>query len=101
LQLLAENKLLLCKKSRDDLNAYEIAAGKWNYHSLKVIINSVENEDYLNSDSSSNLHNMDILKSALNIALDRGKLLINKNSELLDLLLKQIKIQYTVDSSKK
>ncbi len=91
----------MCKKSRDDLNAYEISAGKWNYQSLKIIINSVENEDYFSSDSSSNLHNIETLKSALNIALDRGKFLTNKNSELLDLLLKQIKIQFTVDSSNK
>ena len=44
---------------------------------------------------------MDILQSALNLAIESGKNIINdkKDTELLDILLKHIKIEFTVKAS--
>lgn len=93
------------EKSKDELTTYEICAGQWAYNSLKKLINLIDNKDHEEIFSISILdhngifYNIDILKSALNIALETGKYLENKDIKVLDILLKQIRIQFTVDSS--
>jgi hypothetical protein len=61
-----------------------------------MLIELVESQ---NHDETLNIfYNIDALRSGLNYALDNEKL-FNKNPEHLELLLKQIKIQFSVDSS--
>lgn len=43
---------------------------------------------------------LETLKSALNLAIENEKNVLNKDIQILELLLKQIKFEYTVDSSK-
>jgi hypothetical protein len=94
LQLLYDNNFNLFCTTKDNLTTYEICAGKWNANSLNKLIeisDKTHNEDMI--------FNIEILKSALNIALGNGKNIEKKDVNILDVLLKQIRIQYTTDSS--
>lgn len=96
LQLLNKLKINLEYKSKDDLSCYEICAGRRNLESLTTLIDitdSIENEN-----EEKFLYNVDILKSALNISLE-GKNIDRNDLNVLDLLIKQIKIKYTVDAT--
>jgi hypothetical protein len=79
----------------------------WHYESLQKLIELIDIHDNeeMNcegvdqGDPGRVIYNIDTLRSALDIALDRGKTMSNKNVDMLELLLKQIRIQFTVDSS--
>ena len=77
-------------KSKDELCAYEICAGKRNFEALSKIIEIIDNED------DKFLFDIDILKSALSISLEKQIFDLN-DIKVLDLLIKQIKIKYTVE----
>ena len=55
---------------------------------------------FLYPDNNENkLTHIETLRNALNLAIENGKLIENKDIKVLELLLKQIKFEYTVDSS--
>lgn len=101
LQLLNHYKLNIETKTKDDLSCYEICAGKRNLESLTTLIDIA---DSIKNDTNNNeiepkgkfLNDVEILKSALNILLSRKKGDIN-DIKVLDLLINQIKIKYTID----
>jgi hypothetical protein len=104
--LFAKFHLKLFEPGKDGLTPYEICAGMWHYESLLKLIELIDLHDNeeMNShmdqaDCGRIIYDIDTLRSALNIALDRGKSINNKNVDMLELLLKQIRIQFTVDSS--
>jgi hypothetical protein len=107
LELLHMQRISLCEISKDILTPYEICAGKWHLESLKTLIELTDTRDSDEMDipmvdHNRSFYNMDILKNALNLALDSkfSKLNEMKDVKVLDLLLEQIRIQFTVDSSK-
>ena len=99
--MLNHYKLNIETKTKDDLSCYEICAGKRNLESLTTLIDIA---DSIKNDTNNNeiepkgkfLNDVEILKSALNILLSRKKGDIN-DIKVLDLLINQIKIKYTID----
>ena len=80
--MIHKNKISLCEFSKDNLSAYEICAGKRKLESLKKLIelyDSRDNDEMFEWEKEKIFHNFDVLKSALNIALD------NKNVDLCDI----------------
>jgi len=65
---------------------------------LIQIIDYRDNEESVEHENNKLFYNIRILRSALNIALDNSDYQTSKNDAVLELLLKQIKIQMTVDS---
>ena len=98
LQLLNRLKINLEYKSKDDLSCYEICAGRRNLESLTQLIEIADTGEMENENEEKFLNDVDILKSALNISLERNKI-DQYDIKILDLLLKQIKIKYTVDAT--
>ena len=98
LQLLNRLKINLEYKSKDDLSCYEICAGRRNLESLTQLIEIADAGEMENENEEKFLNDVDILKSALNISLERNKI-DQYDIKILDLLLKQIKIKYTVDAT--
>lgn len=98
LQLLNRLKVNLEYKSKDDLSCYEICAGRRNLESLTQLIEIADTGEMENENEEKFLNDVDILKSALNISLERNKI-DQYDIKILDLLLKQIKIKYTVDAT--
>ena len=95
LTLLNSYKFDVNNKSKDNLTAYEICAGKRNLNCLIKLIDII---DDLDEKEEKNLYDFDVLKSALNISLDKRTIDLN-DIQILDTLIKQIKIKYTVDST--
>jgi hypothetical protein len=54
---------------------------------------------YLDGQENKIIH-LETLKTALNLAIENEKNVENKDIQVLELLLKQIKFEYTVNSSK-
>ena len=98
LQLLNRLKINLEYKSKDDLSCYEICAGRRNLESLTQLIEIADTGEMENENEEKFHNDVDILKSALNISLERNKI-DQYDIKILDLLLKQIKIKYTVDAT--
>lgn len=98
LQLLNRLRINLEYKSKDDLSCYEICAGRRNLESLTQLIEIADTGEMENENEEKFLNDVDILKSALNISLERNKI-DQYDIKILDLLLKQIKIKYTVDAT--
>jgi hypothetical protein len=102
--LFFENINSLWDLSKDNLSCYEISAGKWNIKTLKKIIELMDKYDNENINKPitdfNNFYNINILKNAFILALEMENEIENKELELLELLYKQIKIQFTVDTSK-
>ena len=93
--LLNSNKLNFTEKSKDNLTAYEICAGKRNLDSLLTIIDIMENKD---NEQEKNWYDLDIYKSALFLFLEKQKSDYD-DVQILNALLKQIKIKYIIDST--
>ncbi len=53
---------------------------------------------YLDGQENKIIH-LETLKTALNLAIENEKNVVNKDIQVLELLLKQIKFEYTVNSS--
>jgi hypothetical protein len=88
--------------SKDNLTSYEICAGKWNITGLKRLVELVDKKDHDEIDTpvlfhNKNFYNIDILKNALNLALNSTNEI--RDIKVLDILLDQIRIQHTVDTS--
>lgn len=104
LKLLNYYKISLETKSTDNLTAYEICAGKRNLACLEILINIIDNYDNNEENECFDmkekcLYDVDVLQSALNLSLEKKHIDLC-DIKVLDLLIKQIKINYTVDSSK-
>ena len=93
--LLNSNKLNFAEKSKDNLTAYEICAGKRNLDSLLTIIDIMENKD---NEQEKNWYDLDVYKSALFLFLEKQKSDYD-DVQILNALLKQIKIKYIIDST--
>ena len=93
--LLNNNKLNFTEKSKDNLTVYEICAGKRNLDSLLTIIDIMENKD---NEKEKNWYDLDVYKSALFLFLEKQKSDYD-DVQILNALLKQIKIKYIVDSA--
>ena len=93
LELLNSYKINIDIKSKDNLTIYEISAGKRNLECLTKIIEFIDNEK-----EEKLFDDFYILKSALNIALE-NKNINYQDIQILDILIKQIKIKYTVQST--
>ena len=96
LNLLNNCKIDVNNKSKDNLTPYEICAGKRNLNCLIRLIDIIDDLD--EKEDKKNLYDFDVLKSALNISLDKKTMDLN-DIQILDTLIKQIKIKYTVDSA--
>ena len=96
LNLLNNCKIDVNNKSKDNLTAYEICAGKRNLNCLIKLIDIIDDLD--EKEDKKNLYDFDVLKSALNISLNKKTMDLN-DIQILDTLIKQIKIKYTVDSA--
>lgn len=92
--LLNENKLNFTEKSKDNLTVYEICAGKRNLDSLLIIIEIMEKKD---SEKERNWYDLDVYKSALILFLEKQASDYD-DIQILNALLKQIKIKYMIDS---
>lgn len=92
--LLNENKLNFTEKSKDNLTVYEICAGKRNLDSLLTIIEIMEKKD---SEKERNWYDLDVYKSALILFLEKQASDYD-DIQILNALLKQIKIKYMIDS---
>ncbi len=98
------NKVNLCEISKDGLTPYEICAAKWNIHTLKSLIISIEKNDSEELDKPINefkdyFFSINSFKKGLLLAIEEGKLIENKDLSMLDMIINQIKIQYFVDIS--
>ena len=93
--LLNNNNLNFTEKSKDNLTAYEICAGKRNLDSLLTIIEILESKD---NEKEKNWYDMDVYKSALFLFLEKQESDF-EDIQILNALLKQIKIKYTIDST--
>ena len=93
--LLNNHKLNFTEKSKDNLTVYEICAGKRNLDSLLTIIDIMENKD---NEKEKNLYDLDVYKSALFLFLEKQKSDYD-DVQILNTLLKQIKIKYIIDST--
>jgi hypothetical protein len=80
-------------------------AGKWSLEGLKILLSTdnKEEEEIPLIDHNRSFYHIDILRNALNLALDSNinKSIETKDIKVLDLLLEQIRIQFTVDTSKR
>ena len=92
--LLNENKLNFTEKSKDNLTVYEICAGKRNLDSLLTIIEIMEKKD---NEKERNWYDLDVYKSALILFLEKQASDYD-DIQILNALLKQIKIKYMIDS---
>ena len=95
LVILNNNKLNFTEKSKDNLTVYEICAGKRNLETLLTIIDIMENKD---NEKEKNLYDLDVYKSALILFLEKQKSDYD-DVQILNALLKQIKIKYIIDST--
>ena len=93
--LLNNNNLNFTEKSKDNLTVYEICAGKRNLDSLLTIIEIMENKD---NEKEKNFYDMDVYKSALFLFLEKQESDFD-DVQILNALLKQIKIKYIIDST--
>ena len=93
--ILNNNKLNFTEKSKDNLTAYEICAGKRNLESLITVIDIMESKD---NEKEKNLYDLDVYKSALFLFLEKQKSDYD-DVQILNALLKQIKIKYIIDST--
>ena len=93
--LLNNNNLDFTEKSKDNLTVYEICAGKRNLDSLLTIIEIMETKD---NEKEKNWYDMDVYKSALFLFLEKQESDFD-DVQILNALLKQIKIKYIIDST--
>ena len=93
--LLNNHNLDFTEKSKDNLTVYEICAGKRNLDSLLTIIEIMETKD---NDKEKNWYDMDVYKSALFLFLEKQESDFD-DVQILNALLKQIKIRYIIDST--
>ena len=93
--LLNNNNLNFTEKSKDNLTVYEICAGKRNLDSLLTIIEIMETKD---NEKEKNWYDMDVYKSALFLFLEKQESDFD-DVQILNALLKQIKIKYIIDST--
>lgn len=93
--LLNNNNLDFTEKSKDNLTVYEICAGKKNLDSLLTIIEIMETKD---NEKEKNWYDMDVYKSALFLFLEKQESDFD-DVQILNALLKQIKIKYIIDST--
>ena len=93
--ILNNNKLDFTEKSKDNLTAYEICAGKKNLDSLLTIIEIMEKKD---NEKVKNFYDLNVYKSALFLFLEKQKSDYD-DVQILNSLLKQIKIKYIIDST--
>ena len=95
LVLLNNHNINFLEKSKDNLTVYEICAGKRNLDSLLTIIEIMENKD---NEKEKNWFDMDVYKSALFLFLEKQESDFD-DVQILNALLKQIKIKYIIDST--
>ena len=93
--LLNNNNLNFTEKSKDNLTVYEICAGKRNLDSLLTIIEIMETKD---NEKEKNWYDIDVYKSALFLFLEKQESDFD-DVQILNALLKQIKIKYIIDST--
>ena len=93
--LLNNNNLDFTERSKDNLTVYEICAGKRNLDSLLTIIEIMETKD---NEKEKNWYDMDVYKSALFLFLEKQESDFD-DVQILNALLKQIKIKYIIDST--
>ena len=93
--LLNNNKLDFTERSKDNLTVYEICAGKRNLDSLLTIIEIMENKD---NEKEKNWYDLNVYKSALFLFLEKQESDYD-DVQILNSLLKQIKIKYIIDST--
>jgi hypothetical protein len=93
--LLNNNNLDFTEKSKDNLTVYEICAGKRNLDSLLTIIEIMENKE---NEKEKNWYDLNVYKSALFLFLEKQESDYD-DVQILNSLLKQIKIKYIIDST--
>ena len=79
---------ILSLTSNDGYSLFEIASGRWNLNTLL----------YLSSLNSS-LINIEIIRKGLNLAIESSMTKKDKNLEVLYFLLKQLKIEFTIEDA--
>jgi len=106
-KLMKNKNVNFCECSKDGLTPYEICAAKWHIETLKELVKAIEIKDSENLDKDKynegehkgNFYSIDVLKRGLVLAIEEGKSIENKDYNLLDMIINQIKFQFVVDTS--